>query len=106
MERHVVVSFGPDSEYEFHCDDHRSPVRNVADARDWLEQQFHVLECEVVTPTGKILIIDKILAVARNAGERRFAGDGDWALRFACSAALALNRAAVRVNVVDDTVSY
>jgi hypothetical protein len=106
MERHVIVSFGPDSEYEFHCSDNRSPVRTVENARDWLEQQFHVLECEVVTPTGKILIIDKILAVARNAGEKRFASDSEWALHFACSTALALNRAAVRVNVVDDMVSY
>ncbi len=106
MERHVIVSFGQDTEYEFHCDDTRGPVRSVEGARDWLDQQFHELECEVVTPTGKILIIDKILGVARNAGEKRFAGDGEWAQHFACSTALALNRSAVRVDVVDDTVSY
>jgi hypothetical protein len=76
------------------------------EARAWLDRQFETLQCEVMTPTGKILLADKILSVARYAGQRRFATDQAWSNCFACSAALALNRESVRVDVADDSVRY
>jgi len=106
MERHVVVSFGPSAEFEYLCDHPHAAVGTNDEAWRWLDREFVALECEVVTPTGKVLIADKILAVARCAGERRFATDNDWSNQFACSAVLALKRDFVRVDVAENLVSY
>ena len=72
MQHHVIVSFGKDKEFEYKF------AGGVAqdDARKWFSHEFEVLECDVATPTGKILAVDRILCVAKYAGESRFRDQG------------------------------
>ncbi|KFB73369.1 MAG: hypothetical protein AW09_001350 [Candidatus Accumulibacter phosphatis] len=55
---------------------------------------------------GKVLIIDKILNVARYGGEQRFIDGKDWATRFARYTALALGRDTVRIDVAAFNIGY
>jgi hypothetical protein len=53
---------------------------------------------------GKVLTLDKVLEVAREAGEIRFAEQDAWAERYARAVVAALNRETVRVDIAQNTV--
>lgn len=101
MQHHVIVHFGRDRTFEFKFSD------SVAadEARKWFEREFTALECDVATPTGKILVVDRILSVARYAGEGRFAA-GAWGELFARNAAGLLGRELIRVDVEQYSIGY
>ncbi len=104
--RHVIVSFGPDAEFEY-----KVPVADLANqsadqARQWFDREFIALECDVPSPIGKVLIADRVLSVAKYAGAPRFRNDPGWAADFARNAALMLGRELVRVDVPNYTVGY
>jgi len=102
----VTVVFGKDKEYEFKMSDPDLAGRSAEEARRWFDKEFHDLECSPTNPVGKILIIDKILSVARYGGEARFAAGKEWARDFARYAALALGRDTIRVDLVSFTIGY
>lgn len=102
MTANVIVSFSPESEFEYHVAHPMAP----APARDWLDAQFIALGAEPVRPSGKVLIADKVLATAVAAGAHRFASDAAWAQAFASAAAGALQRDLVRVDVPGTTIGY
>ena len=79
MQHHVIVTFGKEKEYEFKF----SGGGMADDARQWFDREFVALECDVATPTGKILAVDRILSVAKYAGETRFKEQRTWAEQFA-----------------------
>lgn len=99
----VTVAFAPDREYEFklHADE-ALPTRE--EAQSWLERQWLELECVPNNPVGKVLALDRILSVARDAGEKRFAANGDWARDYVRAVAVALERPAIRVDVAEKLV--
>lgn len=70
-------------------------------ANVWLDREWVALECEPLNPVGKILLLDKILGVAKYGGAKRFAEDDHWARQFGRCVALLLERPMVRVDVAD-----
>ena len=106
MQTHLIVSFGKDREYEFKMSAADLAKGSAEEARRWFDREYADLECEPSNPMGKVLIIDKILNVARYRGEHRFSTGEDWADRFARNAALALGRDAIRVDVGAFTIGY
>ncbi len=102
MLHHVIVSFGKDKEIEF-----RLPAAGAADeARQWFDREFLALECDVATPTGKVLAVDRILSVAKYAGEQRFRQENAWAENFARNTAAILGRELIRVDVEHYSIGY
>lgn len=105
MEYEISVDFGHDEVFTM-------PVavdptsETIAGAQRWLDGQFVELGCEPLRPTGKVLTADKTLAIAMEAGARRFRENPAWSNEFARAVALALNRAVVRIKVADRTVGY
>lgn len=106
MTYHIIISFARDRVYEFKPTAGEVSVTTQEDARKWLEKEFNDLRCEITSPTGKILIIDKLLAVAAQAGEERFAQRSEWACQYARNVALALGRDLVRVDVEHMRLGY
>lgn len=105
-ERHVIVTFGPDAEFEYRFDAAAVAAQPVADARRWFDREFTDLECDIASPVGKVLAADRLLGVARYSGERRFRDDAAWARDYALNAATLLGRDVVRVDVANDSVGY
>lgn len=103
---HVMVVFGKDHQYEFKMSDTELAGRSAEEARRWFDREFTDLECEPSNPVGKVLIIDKILSVARYGGESRFVDGKDWAHDFVRNTALALGRDTIRVDVASFSISY
>ena len=102
MQQHVIISFGREKEFDF-----KVVAAGPADeARQWFDHEFTVLECDVATPTGKILAVDRILSVARYAGEQRFREQRTWAEQFAKNTAAILGRELIRVDVEHYSIGY
>lgn len=102
MQHHVIVSFGKDKEFDF-----KVVGGSPADeARKWFDHEFTVLECDVATPTGKILAVDRILSVAKYAGQARFSEQKNWAEQFAKNTAAILGRELIRVDVEHYSIGY
>ena len=106
MTQQVNVVFGPTQEFEFkvHAEDIAGATRDSA--RDWLDQQFVDLECELPNPIGKVLLVDLILSVARYAGAKRFQTQPEWATLFARNTAVLLGRSVIRVDVNGSTIGF
>jgi len=102
MQHHVIVSFGKEKEFEFKF----SSGQSAEDARKWFDHEFTALECDVATPTGKILAVDRILSVAKYAGVNRFDTQGAWADQFAKNTAALLGRELIRVDVEHYSIGY
>jgi hypothetical protein len=74
-------------------------------ARAWLDQQFTVLGCEPLRPTGKVLAADKVVVVAQAAGPGKF-GEAGWAQEFGRAASAVLGKTVVRVDVPSLSIGY
>ncbi|MFO1199268.1 MAG: hypothetical protein U1E86_20100 [Burkholderiaceae bacterium] len=102
MTAKVTVSFGNNREFEYHVE--RNLTREAAGR--WLDEQFVELGAEPLRLSGKILLADKILAVAAAAGPSRIGYEEPWSVTFAAAAASALERDVVRVDVDKAVVGY
>ena len=74
-------------------------------ARQWLDEQFTQMDCEPLRATGKLLLADKVLVVARDAGAALL-NDAQWGRDFARAASAALAKPVVRIDLGAMTVSY
>lgn len=70
------------------------------DARRWLDQAFVDFDCEPVRASGKVLTVDKVVAIAQAAGADDLA-DGAWAAAFAGAALSALGREEAVIDLDD-----
>ena len=100
----VIVAFAQSREYELRLTAGDKPLPTAQEAELWLSQQFEELGCSPRSLVGKVLALDKILEVAREAGEKRFAGDIAWAERYARAVLATLKRESVRVDIAENTV--
>jgi hypothetical protein len=104
MRGSVIVSFARDREYELRITAGDKPLPTAQEGELWLSQQFEEFGCTPRSVVGKVLALDRVLEVAREAGEKRFSGDIAWAECYARAVLAILNRASVRVDVAGNTV--
>lgn len=101
MKATVTVVFAADSRFEIDTDTGLSGEAGM----EWLDEQFEILEAEPLRASGKVLLADKVLAVAAAAGPRRFANP-DFAQAFASYSVAALGRPIITVDVPELSVSF
>jgi len=106
MHHHVIVSFGENREFEYKFSQAEAAKQSPEAARKWFDEEFIALEADVPSPIGKVLLADRILSVAKYAGERRFREQDEWAAKYARNAAALLARDFIRVDVANYTVGY
>jgi hypothetical protein len=106
MHQHVIVSFGNDKRFEYKLTSEDTSGLTADAARKWFDREFVELECDVPAPMGKVLLVDRILSVARYSGERRFREHPDWAVQFARNAVAMTGREVLRVDVEKNAISY
>ncbi len=106
MRCQVIVSWGDHTQYPFDLEEVQPLPHDQA--RAWLDQQFTELGCEPLRPTGKVLLADKVVAVAVAAGQSRFSQEAfrPWAQAFARASSSALAKPVVRVDVPSLSISY
>ena len=65
MRGSVIVVFAPDREYELRITAGDKPLPAAQEGDLWLSQQFEELGCTPRSMVGKVLVLDKVLEVAR-----------------------------------------
>lgn len=76
-----------------------------ARARDWLDRTYVEFGCEPARPSGKVLMLDKILGIAEAAGPKHFQQNSGWGESYAQAVTSGLDRTHVQVDVEGRTVS-
>jgi hypothetical protein len=104
MNAQVSIRFSRDVTVEF-CVPFTSDATAQARARDWLDRTYQEFGCEPARPTGKVLLLDKILGIAEAAGQKHFQRDSGWGELYAQAVTSALDRTGVQVDVEGRTVS-
>jgi hypothetical protein len=104
MNAQVSIRFGPDLTLEFGVP-LTSDAAAQARAREWLDRTYEQFGCEPMRPSGKVLLLDKILAIADAAGAKHFQRDAEWGRSFAQAVSSALDRTSVQVDVEGRTVT-
>ncbi|WP_372657363.1 hypothetical protein [Hydrogenophaga sp.] len=106
MRSQVTVTWSEPASYRFDLDEVQPMPHETA--RNWLDEQFTFFDCEPVRASGKVLMADKILAVAQAAGETRFRDPAHrpWAQLFARAASAALAKPVVLIDVRGRTLEY
>jgi len=103
MRSEVIVVL--DAGQEYRTDTSGLTPMSSDEGRHWLDQQFISMDCEPLRASGKVLLADKVLTVARAAGASLF-NDPVWSRDFARAASAALAKPVVRVDVPGMAVSY
>ncbi|ARP84832.1 hypothetical protein [Bordetella genomosp. 9] len=78
----------------------------AARAREWFDEKWDAFGCEPLRPSGKVLLLDKILGVADALGYDLLAADTARAQEFAHHAALALGTPRITIDLQGLTVGY
>lgn len=104
MRKELIIVFGPTERVEVPLPA-GEPLGAPDAGRRWLDDAFIAHDCEPLRASGKVLIADKLLALADTVGPRRFADDAPWALDFARAALAALARPLVRVDLSEGVVT-
>lgn len=101
MRHDVIVKFADSDDIAMHT----SAPMPLEEASAWLDREFTRLDCVASRPTGKVLFVDKVLAIAAATESRGFA-DAAWADDYVRAAAGALRRPFIRVDVPNTTVGF
>src|SRR3546814_8784753 len=75
-------------------------------ARDWFDSTWTRLGCEPLRPSGKVLLLDKILGVADALGYTGLSQDEQQAAEYAAQAALALEKPRITVDLPGLVVGF
>jgi len=103
MRSEVKVVFDANEQVDLVVD--ASEVLSYDAARRWLDEQFVKHGCEPMRGSGKVLIADKILAVANAVGPQALR-DPAFGLDYARAASGALSKALLKVDIPKLSVSY
>ena len=104
MEYSIFVKFGAGKAFELRLQDRDLGGATPQSARRWFEQQFDDMGCTPTNPTGKTLLVDLILGVARAMGEKPFANGDSAAREFAVNALTVLQKSTVSIDIEDLSV--
>ena len=102
---HSEVTVHLASNQEFRIDLKSAEPMDHEAGRRWLDEQFLALDCEPLRASGKVLLADKVLTVAR-AASVALMQDPAWSRDFARAASAALAKPIVRVDVPGMAVTF
>jgi len=106
MKCDVTVNFGGGRVLELQARYDDSDPQAPAAAHRWLQATYDSLGCEPIRPSGKVLLLDRIIAIAMTAGYDGLRDDPALAEGLARNTALAVGRMRITIDVPALTVGY
>lgn len=104
MHHEVVVRF--DEQHEYRIPTHEADILSNDDARDWLDDYFVELDAEPLRASGKVLLADKVLAVAAAAGYMKFRDEEKFRNEYGMATLGALKCVTAEIDVDTMSVRY
>lgn len=105
MRSDITVVFDSRRSVNLQADADPTPEQAEA-ARRWFDQTWEDLGCEPLRPSGKVLLLDKVMGVADALGYDVLASQDSRAAAFATQLTLALGRARITVDLPGLSVGY
>lgn len=105
MHSTVTIVFGRQRTLELQVDAQPDPAAAEA-ARDWFDNTWAALGCEPLRPSGKVLLLDKVMGVADTLGYGTLSQDGAKAAEFARQTVQALGKSRITVDLPGLTVGF
>lgn len=105
MKHDVTIIFNPDQSLEFTLHDLDLSEESIESAQQWLYSKWEELECEPFRPSGKVLLLDRILGIAQEVGYYELKDHTEIAENFAKHIAIALDSQKVVVDIPALTVA-
>lgn len=99
MDHTVTVYFSPAAVFCFPIADALVESIEKAIATDWFNTEFESLGCSSRNPTGKIIMRNVVVDVAKTAGAARFIDDKNWAQSFSQHCAVLFRHKNVHIDV-------
>lgn len=106
MQCEITINFGAGRLVVLSTQFDEGDPQAAAQAHAWLERQYREQGCEPVRLTGKVVLTDRVLALALAAGHERLSEHGAAAQAFARNTATVLRKPRITVDVPALTVSY
>ncbi|GAA5236411.1 hypothetical protein FOZ76_23755 [Verticiella sediminum] len=106
MKAEFTVNFGNGRVLELAAPYDKGNPQAPTTAHHWLSDAYEALGCEPVRPSGKVLLLDRILAIAIAKGYDGLRADPEFAAAFVRHAAQAVGQPRVVVDVPGLTVGY
>ena len=104
MRHQVTIIFSHNQRLEFALNDLVFSDAAVEAAQNWLYAKWEELECEPFRPSGKVLLLDRILGISQEVGYHQLNTRTDIAENFARNIATALESHNVVVDIPALTV--
>ncbi|NOL50160.1 hypothetical protein [Pelistega europaea] len=105
MHNEVTIIFNAHDQMEFDFFSHDNSEETRKAARIWLENKWEELECEPLRPSGKVLLLDRILSIADALGYHWCQAHPKEAQEFAEQCALALDSVTVTIDLPNFSIS-
>lgn len=105
MRHQVTFIFSPEQRLEYTLSDLDLNDASIDSAQRWLYAKWEELECEPFRPSGKILLLDRILGIAQAVGYHELNDHPVLAENFAKQIAIALDSTNVTVDIPALTVA-
>ena len=106
MDHHLTVTFDLDKEYTFTIREAQFANMTPEQAWKWIDEEYGDLEPQMPNPLGKVLFVDKVLAIAKAYGHRPFASNTAWAKQFVRCAGKASGRPHMKIDVTNNVVGF
>ena len=104
MRHQVTIIFSPKQTLEFAFNALDLSDAAIESAQQWLAAKWEELECEPFRPSGKVLLLHRILGIAQEVGYHQLSELGDIADIFAKIIATALDAQHAVVDIPALTV--
>ena len=101
----VTIIFSPNQSLDLSLHDLDLSDEAVESAELWLYAKWDELVCEQFRPSGKVLLLDRILGIAQEVGYHQLNEHSDIAENFAKNIAIALSSRKVVVDIPALTVA-
>lgn len=105
MRNEVTIIFSATDHVDFNFFIHDTSEQAQQAARTWLEDKWEELECEPLRPSGKVLLLDRILGIADALGYHWCQNHPEQAQEFAEKCALALDSSTVQIDLPNISIS-
>jgi hypothetical protein len=106
MACHLSIVFADGEQMDYELSDAEIGNLDARAAHAWLDEEYEAAGCVPSNPVGKLLIVDKIVSLAKSQSRRSFDPPSAWVKDFLRATAAALERPVITIDCGLHTLGF